>query len=194
MRLPGFGLRSAPGAMKLRYSSAKVWSELMSTVTDYDRDLLVWSERQAALLRRVAAGDRVNDQIDWSNVAEEVEALGKSERRELQSRIAIVLLHLIKLQASPATDPRRLARNGTQATPGYSDVAGRQPEFAVCRQRYNWAREGAEASMADRGETPRVDPVLLVYGRPGSGSLVALRVLDQQRTLGARADRSPQRT
>ena len=43
----------------------------------YDTDLVIWSERQAELLRRMAAGERVNDQIDWENVAEEiVQALG----------------------------------------------------------------------------------------------------------------------
>lgn len=78
----------------------------MGTVTDYGRDLLVWSERQAERLRRVASGDRVSDQIDRSHIAEEIEALGKSERRKLQNRIAGVLLHLIQLQAPAATDPR----------------------------------------------------------------------------------------
>ena len=32
----------------------------------YETDLLLWSERQAALLRRVAVGERVNDQVDLS--------------------------------------------------------------------------------------------------------------------------------
>ena len=36
-------------------------------------DILAWSKRQADLLRRVAAGERVNDQVDWGNVAEEIE-------------------------------------------------------------------------------------------------------------------------
>ena len=52
-------------------------------MSDYDTDLLLWSERQAALLRRAAAGERVNDQVDWENVAEEIESLGRSDRREL---------------------------------------------------------------------------------------------------------------
>jgi Domain of unknown function DUF29 len=56
-------------------------------MSDYDTDLLLWSERQAALLRRAAAGERVNDQVDWENIAEEIESLGKSDRRELTNRI-----------------------------------------------------------------------------------------------------------
>ena len=41
----------------------------------YDTDILAWSARQAELLRRMAAGDRVNDQVDWENVAEEIEVV-----------------------------------------------------------------------------------------------------------------------
>ncbi len=39
-------------------------------------DQLIWSERQAGLLRRMGPGERVNDQVDWTNVAEEIESLG----------------------------------------------------------------------------------------------------------------------
>ena len=40
-------------------------------MTDYDTDILTWSERQAALLRRRAAGELINDaDLDWSNIAE----------------------------------------------------------------------------------------------------------------------------
>lgn len=72
----------------------------------YDGDLVLWSHHQADLLRRMSAGERVNEQVDWDNLAEEIESLGNSERRELRNRIQTVLRHLIKLQASPATQPR----------------------------------------------------------------------------------------
>jgi Domain of unknown function DUF29 len=48
----------------------------------------------------------VNLPIDWQNVAEEIEALGKSQARELASRIAVILEHLIKMQGLPAAEPR----------------------------------------------------------------------------------------
>jgi len=41
----------------------------------YGTDLLLWSEQQAKLLRRVAAGEQVNDQVDWENVVEEIESV-----------------------------------------------------------------------------------------------------------------------
>ena len=40
------------------------------------------------------------------NLAEEIESLGKSQRRELASQIRRILRHLLKLEASPASDPR----------------------------------------------------------------------------------------
>jgi hypothetical protein len=80
---------------------------------DYATDVLAWAEEQAALLRRRAAGELVNDSaLDWPNIAEEIESVGRSERLALRSHIGTVLEHLIKLQASPATEPR----NGWKAS------------------------------------------------------------------------------
>jgi hypothetical protein len=77
-------------------------------MSDYDTDIALWSEHQAALLRRRAAGQLVNDaDLDWPNIAEEIEALGRSERSSLRSKITTVIEHLMRLQASPATAPRR---------------------------------------------------------------------------------------
>ena len=42
----------------------------------YDADVVPWSEQQAALLRRLAAGERVDDAVDWPNLVEEVGAFG----------------------------------------------------------------------------------------------------------------------
>ena len=42
----------------------------------YERDFVLWSEAQADLLRRLAAGERVNAAVDWPNLIEEVEDLG----------------------------------------------------------------------------------------------------------------------
>ena len=54
----------------------------------YDADLLAWSERQAALLRRVAAGERVADNdMDWPNIIEEIESVGQSQVDAVESLI-----------------------------------------------------------------------------------------------------------
>jgi hypothetical protein len=75
-------------------------------MSEYDTDLVLWSREQADLLRRMAAGERVNDQVDWGNVAEEIESLGRSDWRELRRRTGVILRHLIKLHVSPAMPPR----------------------------------------------------------------------------------------
>ena len=67
----------------------------------YDHDILTWSERQAALLRRMAAGERVNDQVDWENVAEEIESVGRSEVKAVRSALLLALLHDLKARAWP---------------------------------------------------------------------------------------------
>jgi hypothetical protein len=71
----------------------------------YDADLVLWAEDQADALRRAAASAS-NLGIDWENVAEEIEALARSERSKLASNIGTVIEHLAKLQASPAIGPR----------------------------------------------------------------------------------------
>jgi hypothetical protein len=48
-------------------------------MSDYDSDILSWSEQQSALLRRLARGEKVNAQIDWENVVEEVESVGREQ-------------------------------------------------------------------------------------------------------------------
>jgi hypothetical protein len=66
----------------------------------YNRDVLAWSEHQAALLRRVARGERVND-IDWEHVVEEIEDVGLSELNGVRSYLRQMILHLLKCQGWP---------------------------------------------------------------------------------------------
>jgi hypothetical protein len=57
-------------------------------MSKYDVDIFAWSQRQGALLRRLAAGERVNDtDFDWPNIAEEIETVGRSERSAVASHI-----------------------------------------------------------------------------------------------------------
>ncbi len=62
----------------------------------YDTDIIIWANEQARLLR---AGRL--DQIDIAHIAEEIEDVGKSEQRELASRMAVLLAHLLKWQFQP---------------------------------------------------------------------------------------------
>lgn len=72
----------------------------------YEQDFIAWSKQQAEALRAAARAGS-NLQLDWENLAEEVESLGASERRALHSQIQRVIRHLLKLEHSPAVEPRR---------------------------------------------------------------------------------------
>ena len=62
----------------------------------YDSDFHLWSQTQAAAIREGRLAE-----IDLENVAEEIESLGRSDRREIKSRLEVLLLHLLKWQAQP---------------------------------------------------------------------------------------------
>ncbi|MBY0578618.1 MAG: DUF29 domain-containing protein [Burkholderiales bacterium] len=64
--------------------------------TKYETDVVAWANEQARLIR---AGRF--DLLDLEHIAEEIEDVGKSEKRELASRMAVLLAHLLKWQYQP---------------------------------------------------------------------------------------------
>ena len=62
----------------------------------YENDFVLWSERQAQLLR-----DQKFDQLDLPNLLEELDSMGNSERNELRSRLVVLLMHLLKCRFQP---------------------------------------------------------------------------------------------
>jgi hypothetical protein len=62
----------------------------------YDEDFYSWALAQAALLRA-----RRFDELDLSKLAEQVEDLARREAKELRSRYAVLLQHLLKWQIQP---------------------------------------------------------------------------------------------
>jgi hypothetical protein len=77
--------------------------------TLYEQDFHAWALQQAKLLRT-----RQLDCADLDNIAEEIESMGRSEKRELTSRLTVLLLHLLKWQHQPAFrgNSRRLTIKG----------------------------------------------------------------------------------
>ena len=68
----------------------------------YNEDFYVWTESQAELLRK-----RQFDALDLDNLIEEVEGLGDAKKSAVLNNASNVIEHLLKLQFSPAQDPRR---------------------------------------------------------------------------------------
>lgn len=64
---------------------------ISKTDTLYDRDFVAWCEDTAAKLRK-----REFDNLDVDNLIEEIESLGKSDRRELKNRLTVLLAHILK--------------------------------------------------------------------------------------------------
>ena len=63
----------------------------------YDSDFYLWSANQAALIR-----EGKFDQLDIENVAEEIESLGRSDRKSMMSQLQRLLSHLLKWQFQPS--------------------------------------------------------------------------------------------
>lgn len=64
--------------------------------TLYDQDFFAWANEQAQLLRAGKLAD-----ADIEHIAEEIESMGRAEKRELVSRLTVLLLHLLKWQFQP---------------------------------------------------------------------------------------------
>jgi hypothetical protein len=62
----------------------------------YDRDFYAWTVATAKALR-----ERDLTNLDWDNLIEEIESLGRQEKRELVNRLVILVMHLLKWQYQP---------------------------------------------------------------------------------------------
>jgi Domain of unknown function DUF29 len=68
----------------------------------YDDDILLWSEQQAAAIRRLSRNAReIPNELDIENVAEEIESVGRSELAAVESYLELIFVHLIQLLVEP---------------------------------------------------------------------------------------------
>jgi hypothetical protein len=122
----------------------------------YQSDFYAWAEEQAARLRA-----RRFDGLDLENLIEEVEGLADTKLSAVLNSARIVMQHLLKLEHSPAVDPRNSWRASvrehrrrvqTDLTPRIGQILMDQlPRF------YAMAREDAAAAMTDHGENVAAD-------------------------------------
>jgi hypothetical protein len=147
----------------------------------YERDALAWAEHQAGLLRRLAAGERAAEAIDWARVIEEIEDVGLSELRACRSLLVQALAHLLKICAWPDSD----AAGHWRGEAASFLAAARRSFTPSMRQRtvlaelYDDAlyevRAGA-VGLREAGPLPQLCPFALdnlLGGRPDVGELVA---------------------
>jgi hypothetical protein len=70
---------------------------MITTYSLHDTDFYSWTQQQAALLRMGNLAE-----LDVTNLIDEIEDMGRSERRAIKSRIEVLLMHLLKWQYQPA--------------------------------------------------------------------------------------------
>ncbi len=121
----------------------------------YERDYYAWIQEQVRALRQ----RRIED-VDWKNVAEEIEDLGKSEKRSVESHIARIIEHLLKLAYAPAR-MKSLNRRGWEVT---------------IREARRQIRRLLTESPSLRRKTREVFPHAYEGGR--NAALIALRLPD----------------
>ena len=85
----------------------------------HERDILVWASEQARLLE-----ERRFDELDLANLIEEVNSVGGSDRREIESRLGVLILHLLKWRYQPGRRTPSWAR-GRRCRPGRGGTARR---------------------------------------------------------------------
>ena len=69
---------------------------LMERPSLYERDFYLWLEQQAGLLREGRSGE-----LDVANLLEEIEWMGRKDKKAIKSNLVIVLLHLLKHELQP---------------------------------------------------------------------------------------------
>ena len=131
----------------------------------YEQDFYVWTEVQAEHLRA-----RRFEALDLENVIEEVDGLGRSEKGRVLNNASVVLEHLLKLQFSPAQEPRNAWRASVREhrrrlrrdlTPRLRQIlAAELPAL------YAEVRDDTAALLRDHGEQTAADalPATCPYG------------------------------
>lgn len=94
-------------------------------MSEYDTDIALWSTRQADALRR-----RASNEIDWENVAEEIESLSRSDKREIRNRLAVICEHLLKWQFQPDARSNSWRRSVSDARDAIADIIEDSPTLA----------------------------------------------------------------
>jgi len=118
----------------------------------YDSDFYAWAEQQAATLRRLQAADP-NLPLDFEHLIEEVADLAKHDVRAAKSQLRRLILHLLKLEHSPAEHPRRQWLNSVDdARQELDDILSPSVVAIVSPllpQLYIWACRAARRDLLD---------------------------------------------
>jgi hypothetical protein len=131
---------------------------------DYDDDFYAWTQHQAEVLREMPVAD---NRFDRENVAEEIETLGREQRDAVRSQVRRIIEHLLKLQYSPATQPRpgwmRSINDARNILGDKLSATLRRDIEARLDGLYEDARYQAELGLEEFGDVARFFPEACPY-------------------------------
>jgi len=158
----------------------------------YGEDIRLWSETQGDLLRRLAAGEAVTDQVDWRHVIEEVEDLGRSDDQNLDRQQEIV--RLTALLAAAEARAKELRARLDDLTGKLSDA---QAELAAVQDQADAASARAVAAVEAEQAVRQAEAEAVAELRRELGAaqmaqdeMAALRQADAARKAGGRLARA----
>lgn len=123
----------------------------------YDDDIVTWAEEQAAALRTLAARSDLSNAVDWENVAEEIESVGRSHIRAVERLLIQMLAHLLKRVSAPDAPPNLHWRREIVAF----QVAAQVRYERSMRQRIDWSRVWRLGMEIAAGDLETYDDTLL---------------------------------
>src|SRR5271163_1137157 len=106
---------------------------MSQNAVSYDDDFYAWTVEQARLLR---SGEL--SAIDAANIAEEIESMGRSDRRELRSRLVIMMMHLLKWRHQPGARSRSWAATIDQHRLQIEDLFAESPSLRPMVPAMSW--------------------------------------------------------
>ncbi|WP_332852530.1 DUF29 domain-containing protein [Duganella sp. S19_KUP01_CR8] len=112
--------------------------------TLYEDDIIAWSEQQAALLR---AGRW--ELLDHENIAGEIEDVGKSEKRELQSRLSVLTSHLLKWKFQPIRRTRSWKNTIREQRTAIRQDIKKTPGLKLLISNPNWVAGAYRRALID---------------------------------------------
>jgi hypothetical protein len=130
----------------------------MSTL--YAQDYFGWTQAQADALRRRSANE-----LDWDNLLEEIEGLGKAAERELRNHMALLLAHLLKWRLQPTRRSRSWVLTIREQRQQIKDMLGESPSLkpAIPRLMEKAYTSAVNAAADDTGLADDAFPSISPY-------------------------------
>jgi len=90
----------------------------------YETDFYAWTQKQVELLRQ-----RDLNNLDIDNLIEEIESLGKQEKRELVNRLGVLIGHLLKWEYQPNKRSKNWVRTIREQRRKITDLLQENPSL-----------------------------------------------------------------